>query len=207
MNGNIEISKNCVRYNDEILKISNISRTWIFRFRNRERIAHENAKREYETAKARYLLNEAHRKNKRRNKYIATAIILLVVSIILFILLAHIGIVFLFGSAICGFVAYRVAKKNISYDFLPPQERAFPDKYGLGIEMNSTYVTYFTAIGYDGQQTLRKIQQEINDADTQGGTMIFNMNENHISVENNDGNISIGGNANNSVENYGGKEY
>ena len=36
-NSNIEIDKNNISYENEVLKISNISRTWIFRFQNKEK--------------------------------------------------------------------------------------------------------------------------------------------------------------------------
>ena len=38
-NSNIEIDKNNISYENEVLKISNISRTWIFRFQNKEKKA------------------------------------------------------------------------------------------------------------------------------------------------------------------------
>lgn len=200
VNGNIEIGKNYMRYNDEILKISNISRTWIFRFQNRERIAYQNAKQAYEEAKQRYIKRETDQKNETKKKYIIATVIIFLVSMFSFSLSASFGMMLFVVAAICGYMAYRTAQKNIVYDVPPPQEQPFPDKYGLGIEMNSNYSVFFTAVGYDGVRSLRKLQEEINDADTQGETTVFNMNENHISVENNEGIISTGDNADNTLE-------
>ena len=36
-NSNIEIDKNNICYRNEVLKISNISRMWIFKFENKEK--------------------------------------------------------------------------------------------------------------------------------------------------------------------------
>jgi hypothetical protein len=166
---------------------------------------YENAKREYEGAKARYLMNETFRKNEKKKKYIIATIILFLFSISFFFslfpfLTAPIGIMFLIIAGICGYMAYKTAKKDVIYDVKPPQEGIFPDKYGLGIEMNSNYSVIFTAIGDDGVQSLRELQEEINEADTKREITVFNMNENHISVENNEGIINTGDNANNNVE-------
>lgn len=49
-NSNIEIDKNNISYENEVLKISNISRTWIFRFQNKEKKAYELEKENYERA-------------------------------------------------------------------------------------------------------------------------------------------------------------
>lgn len=54
LNENIEIGRNYLRYYDEIVKISSISRTYIFRFSNRERKAYENEVAAYENDKKFY---------------------------------------------------------------------------------------------------------------------------------------------------------
>ena len=72
-----------------------------------------------------------------------------------------------------------------------------PDKFGLGIEMNSGHKVTFTAIGDDGVRALRKLQNDIEDAGVHKDIIYFNMNDYNISVENNDGVINTGDFANN----------
>lgn len=50
---NIIIGDNLIRYQNETLKISNISRTWIFRFQNVEKRKFEEERTAYNNAKAR----------------------------------------------------------------------------------------------------------------------------------------------------------
>lgn len=63
-NSNIEIDKNSICYGNEVLKISNISRTWIFKFQNKEKKAYEVAKINYELDKKRYESIEKYKKIK-----------------------------------------------------------------------------------------------------------------------------------------------
>lgn len=88
---------------------------------------------------------------------------------------------------------------DIEYPKLPPKERPFPDKFGLGIEMNSGYMTTFTAIGDDGVRALRELQNEIDNADIHMSPTIFNMNDYNVTVENNEGVISTGDYAKNTM--------
>lgn len=48
---NIEIDKNSICYGDEVLKISNISRMCIFRFKNIKREENEREKQRYKDSK------------------------------------------------------------------------------------------------------------------------------------------------------------
>ena len=200
VNGNIEIGKNCIKYGDEVLKISSISRVWIFRFQNREKKAYEDAKRSYEDAKNRFEAEQAREKKKKTRNYVIVAIVLFFISLYLLSSSIMEGIAPLIVAGIFGYMAYRTASKSIEYQRSPPQKGSFPDKYGLNIEMNSGYSVVFTAIGSDGVQALRILQNEITDADTQQEITIFNMHDNRISVENNDGIISIGDNTKNKIE-------
>ncbi len=63
-NSNIEIDKNSICYGNEVLKISNISRTWIFKFENKEKKAYEMSKVKYEVAKENYELREKYKKTQ-----------------------------------------------------------------------------------------------------------------------------------------------
>ncbi len=200
-NGVIEIGKNCIRYFDEALKISNISRTYIIKYQNKERKAFEDAKIAYEIEKERYEAEELRKvKEKSRNYTIATVALILLSLIFFSSRATSLGVVLLFVGGACGYLAYQEANKSVSYNVTPPKERPFPDKYGLCIEMNSSYSVTFTAIGSDGHQALRQLQNEINDADEQHETTIFNMIDNRITVENNDGIISTGDNVANTVK-------
>lgn len=60
---NIEIDKNSICYGDEVLKISNISRMCIFRFKNLKREEHEREKQRYKDSK-RYYEQREHNKKK-----------------------------------------------------------------------------------------------------------------------------------------------
>ena len=197
---NIEIGNNHMRYNDEVLKISNISRIWVFRFRNREKIAFEKEKKLYETAKERYILDETYRKNERKKKYTIAAVIAFIVAIFFFSIVFRIGLLFLIIAGVLCFIAYQIGQNDIIYNYSPPQERVFDDKYGLGIEMNSGYSVIFTAIANEGLQALRRLQEKLCNADLQKEITIFNMNENHISVENNEGIINTGDGVSNNIE-------
>lgn len=206
--GNIEntvvIGNNHVKFYNEILKISNISRTWIFRFQNIEKRKFEQEKQAYENAKARYEQNEAQKKKDTIRNIIIAAAILFLISIWSFSSgLNTIGGLFLCVILVLAFVAYKINIKDSSYPYSPPTERNFPDKYGLGIEMNSGHVTTFTAIGDEGIKALRKLQFDIEDADVNKNIIYFNLNENNINVETNDGVINTGDYANNNYHKQG----
>ncbi|MEY8333912.1 hypothetical protein AALB53_12515 [Lachnospiraceae bacterium 47-T17] len=70
----------------------------------------------------------------------------------------------------------------------------------LGIEMNSGHSVYFTATGDDGVKALKKLQDEIEDADMHQDMIYFNMNDYNISVRNNDGIINTGDFTNNAYQ-------
>lgn len=201
VNGIIEIGKNCIKYSNDMIKISNISKTSIFMFQNREKRAYEERKRAYEREKASYEIEVSRKKKEKMNIYIIATIVILLVSLLAFSSNTTMGAILLIVAIVCGLLAYTESKKDVFYHLPPPQEENHPDKYGLSIEMNSGSTVYFTAIGKDGAQSLRKLQNEINDADTQQEITIFNMNDNRITVENNDGVISTGDNAENNIEN------
>ena len=206
--GNIEntvvIGNNHIKFYNENLKISNISRTWVFRFQNVEKRKFEQEKQAYENAKARYEQNEAQKKKDSIRNIIIAAIIIFLVAIGAFSSgLNSIGGLFLCVILVLAFVAYQIYIKDPSYSYSPPTERNFPDKYGLGIEMNSGHVTTFTAIGDEGIKALRKLQFDIEGADVNKNIIYFNLNENNINVETNDGVINTGDYANNSYHRQG----
>jgi len=181
-NSNIEIDKNSICYGNKVLKISNISRTWIFKFQNKEKKAHEIAKMNYEVTKRNYELHKQYKKNKRIKRY---AILCIVTGFFAVYLLYRttFGLLALALSAICGFMAFKNYRKNISYDEAPPEEKEFPNKFGLGIEMNSGYLTMFTAEGTEGANALKKLQDGIKDADINNEKTVFNMNEYNVKIE------------------------
>lgn len=199
----VEIGNNHLKFHNEILKISNISRTWIFKFQNIEKKKYEQEKQAFEDAKARYEQDET-RKNKDtvRNILIAAAITFLI-SIVAFSSRSIVlGILFLFITVILAYVAYQIYQRHPYYPYSSPKERHFPDKYGLGIEMNSGYVVTFAAIGDNGRQALKDLQKNIEEADD-NKNIYFNLNENNITVESNDGIINTGDYAINSYQGKG----
>lgn len=198
VNNIVEIGNNHIKYYNEILKISNITRTWIFKFQNVEKRKFEQEKLAYANAKAQYEATEKQKKNDFLKKSIFAAIVFLIVSIFAFSSQKNlIGLLFLCCTGISFFQAYSAYKKDINYPYLPPAEKMFPDKFGLGIEMNSGYKVTFTAIGDDGVRALRKLQIDIDEADVHNTTTVFNMNDYKITVENNDGIINTGGSTKN----------
>ena len=196
----IEIGKNNIRYYDEVLKISNISRTSIFRFQNREQKAYEEAKRSYAAAKERYETQKRRERDAKTGYYGLAAIIIGLISIWLIstyaVVPGAIGVIIVF---VLGVLAYFNSKKDIGYPKASPKKGYYPEKYGLKIEMNSSSYDVFTAIGEDGIMALRQLQNDINSADTlaEQGTITFNMNDNRITIENNEGNINTGINTGN----------
>lgn len=199
----VVIGKNHIKFKNEILKISNISRTWIFKFQNIEKIKFEQEKQAYENAKVRYEQDEIQKNRENiKNILIAAAILLLISIVALLSRSVAIGILFLCIAGILAYVAYQIYQREPYYPYSPPTERKFPDKYGLGIEMNSGYVVTFAAIGDDGLQALRELQNDIEEAD-ENNNIYFNLNENNITVEKNDGVINTGDYANNSYQRGG----
>jgi len=199
----IEIGKNWIRYYSEELKISNISRTWIFKFQNKERKAYENAMRNYEDEKRRYLETENRKKQDNIRNYTFAAVVIVIISIFIFSLSQSILPVLasLVGAGIFGYMAYLSKNKSVVFEVAPPVEKLFPDKFGLGIEMNTGYHAIFTAIGDDGKRSLGELQKKISDADMQKEITNFNMYDNRITVENMEGIVSVGENAENTIIN------
>lgn len=200
---NIEIDKNSICYKNEVLKISNISRTWIFKFQNREKRAYETAKVDYELKKRDYESFEKYKKRTEVKKYTMAGIVVGLFSIYLLYSTLW-GLLGLAISISCGFIAFKKYKKEIKYDKTPPEKREFPDKYGLGIQMNSGYVAVFAAEGKKGEEALKKLQEDIKDADVHQEKTIFNMNEYNVKVEGDiDGIVNLG---DDNVNINGGKE-
>lgn len=204
INDIIEIGKNHIKYYNEILKISNISRTWIFRFQNIEKRNYEKAVQAYEKDKERYEEIQTQKKNESIKNNLIAAVVFLFILIFGFSL-RSIAIVIL-SLCFLGIFAYRTYlsyNTNIVYPESPPVKRPFPDKFGLGIEMNSGYIATFTAIGDDGEIALRRLQNDIDSADIHSAPTIFNMNDYKITVENNEGIISTGEKSKNNLYGVG----
>lgn len=106
-NSNIEIDKNSICYGNEVLKISNISRTWIFRFENKEKKAYEVAKAKYELIKEKYELREKYKKNADIKKYSIACIITGFLAIY-FLTITIYGLLALAISIICGCMAVNI---------------------------------------------------------------------------------------------------
>ncbi len=195
---NVVIGENHIKYYNEILKISNISRTWIFKFKNVEKKKFEEEKLAYKNAKAQYEESETRKKKSSIKDSRIHAIISLSISLLALMLgLIPAVLLFLYIAGFFVYKAFKEHKREIIYPYSPPTERSFPDKFGLGIEMNSGHKVTFTAIGDDGVKALRKLQDDIEDADVHKDIIYFNMNDYNISVENNDGVINTGDFANN----------
>lgn len=191
-NSNIEIDKNSICYRNEVLNISNISRTWIFKFENKEKKAYEVAKEKYELLKLNHESYEKYKKKSDIKKYSIMCILVGIFAI-------HLSRTTLYGlwalaiSIIFGFLAVKSYKKDIKYDKEPPVEKKVPNKFGLGIQMNSGYVTIFTAEGKEGVVALRKLQEDIKNVDIHNGKTVFNMNEYNVKVEGDvDGIVNFG---------------
>ena len=200
INSTVEIGNNHIKYYNEILKLSNISRTWIFRFQNIEKKKFEEEKAAYANAKSRYEAQENQKKDVTiRNIAIAAIVSFICSMIVISYSLTAVGVFLLCLTGLLAYMTYRAYKRNTDYPYPPPLERPFPDKFGLGIEMNSGYRTIFTAIGDEGVQALRKLQNDIDDADVHKETTVFNMNDYKIKVENKDGIFSVGDNATNTI--------
>lgn len=194
----VVIGENRIKYYDEILKISNISRTWVFRFQNVEKRKFEEQKLAYKNAKTRYEESEARKKKESMRNILIGAAISFFISLLGFSMKSvALGFLCLCITGLLAYVAFGVNKREIIYPYPPPIERMFPDKFGLGIEMNSGHKVTFTAIGDDGVKALRKLQNDIEEADVHKDIIYFNMNDYNINVENNDGVINTGDFANN----------
>ena len=199
----VVIGNNHIKFYNEVLKISNITRTWVFRYQNIEKKKFEEEKRIYEKNKAQYEHDETQNKNKYLAGFIIGAVVSLFITFTAFSSRSIVtGIFFLCLTGFLSYIAYRIYNKEILYPGMPPTEREFPDKFGLGIEMNSGYKITFTAIGKEGVKALKKLQHDIEAADENdksNNIIYFNLNENNVTVENNDGIINTGDYANNVI--------
>lgn len=210
----IKIERDSVYYGDNILKISNISRMCIIKFFNKEKQSYQNDIKKYENDKRIYESLKREQKNSKTRNCVIAAILFLVAAI--FIVQTTREITFLLTAVniisllcMCGSVAFIIMavlslRKNITYPYTPPAKKEFSDRHGLIIEMNSGHSVIFTALDDIGKKSLLILRDNINDAGQHQGPIIFNMSENHIAVENNDGIIDTGTNTNNTIIN---KEY
>lgn len=200
----IVIGENHIKYYDEILKITNISRTWIFRFQNIEKKKFEEEKLAYKNDKERYEETEARKKKNYIRNILIGAFISLIVSIFGFLFKSFgIAILFLFLAGGWVYMALGINQKKATFPYPPPVERMCPDKFGLSIEMNSGHSVTFTAIDDGGLRALRELQSKIENADMHKDKIIFNLNDYNISVENNEGVINTGDYANNIYQKEG----
>ena len=137
---NVVIGQNHIKFYDEILKILNISRTWVFRFQNVEKRKFEEQKLAYRNAKSRYEDCETQKKKDTIRNILIGAVISLFISVLGFSFRSvTVGLMCLCITGVLAYVAFRVNKREIIYPYSPPAEKMFPDKFGLGIEMNSGY--------------------------------------------------------------------
>lgn len=205
----IKISCDCIRYGDAIIRVANISRMYIVKFFNRDRQKYHDALEKYENDKRIYEIVESNKKASKLRNCIITAILFFLMSVVLFQTVGRtaeqitpikvIEVLCIVVSAVCILMAILTFRKNVAYGVEPPAEKTFPDRHGLFIELNSGKSVVFTALDEIGRQSLRILRDNINDAALQQSPIIFNMTENHISVENNDGIISTGDEADNIV--------
>lgn len=192
LNSSIEIDKDNICYGSEVLKISNISRTWVFRFQNKEKKAYESEVMKYEIIKRNYEIKEKYKKKEDVKKYSVLCILTALFAINI-LRVNILGLLFLAISVACGFIAFKKYKKDIKYDQEPPVKKEFKNKFGLGIEMNSGYVVVFAADGKEGEKALKKLQNDIKNAYTHSEKTVFNMNEYNVKVEGDiDGIINLG---------------
>ncbi len=189
---NIEIDKNSICYGDEVLKISNISRMYIFRFQNVKKKEYDREKQRYEDLKRYYEVRE-HNKKKLEIRNYSIACILIGIFSFCVLETTPWGLAVLGGSIICGLMAIKTYRRKIKYDQEPPEEKFFPEKFGLGIQMNSGYYAVFAAEGTEGRDALRKLQEDIKNADVHNEKTVFNMNKYNVQVEGDiDGIVNLG---------------
>ena len=191
------IGDNRIKFYDEILKVSNISRTWVFKYQNIEKRKFQEQVQVYQKAKAQYEANETQKKKESIRNALVGAVIFLLIAMFCSFISGAAGFLFLCITGICIYAAFMLYKEEIIYPFGPPVEKSFPDKFGLGIQMNSGHTVTFTAIGKDGVDALRDLQNKIEEADVNKGIIYFNLGDNNITLENKDCIISTGDFANN----------
>lgn len=201
----IEISGDSVQYGDAIIRTANISRMYIVKFFNQRRKQYQEDLAHYEDRKRIYEIVEKRQKTTKVRICAGAAIVLALLAFLIWRNAAgretaQTSTAICIGAAvICGLIALFAAQKDITYNEQPPEEEAFPDRHGLFIELNSGRNVIFAAEDEMGKQSLRVLRDMINDAIRKQNAAVFNMTENHISVENNDGIISTGNDAKNAV--------
>lgn len=201
----IKISGDSVQFRDTIIRTANISRMYIVKFFNQRRKQYLDDLAQYEDRKRIYEIVEKRQKTTKVRICTCAAIVLVLFAFLLWRNAAgreaaQTPSVICIGAAVfCALIALFAAQKDVTYHEQPPTEEAFPDKHGLFIELNSGKNVIFAAEDEPGKQSLRVLRDMINDAAQKQNTVVFNMTENHISVENNDGIISTGNDAENVV--------
>ncbi len=202
----IQIDGHCIRYGDDIIRVSNISRMYIVQFFNRDRKKYQDALKKYKEDKKIYEAIESNKKAARLRNSVITAALFLILTIVIFQASARFadlkslpiwGMLCIGISAVCILIAVLTFRKQIVYGVEPPEEKPFPDRHGLFIEMNSGRSAVFTALDEIGKQALRALRDNINEAAFRQTSIVFNMTENHIQLEHNEGIISVGDNASN----------
>ncbi|MCL2253514.1 MAG: hypothetical protein FWC09_03645 [Lachnospiraceae bacterium] len=182
---NIKIGDNFIRFENNSIKLSSVARTSLFKYRN---IEYEEARKEYKREKEHF---ERERNNRVIIYFFATLVLILIATLLLSNELNSFGIVALIAAGIC-FIAYRVKKGDSAYPFAPPKKRDYPDRFGLGVELNSGYMEIFSALGTDGQIALNDLREIIDEATERKGVINFSMIDNSITVKNKDGIINFG---------------
>jgi len=183
----ILISGNSVSYSDEILKISNISRMSIVIYENRNYL---NALKQYNDSKRKHEQgqDETHR------YFSIGSVIVLFISFVAFVLGSiAFGVILLIAAGIGGFIAYQAKYVNFKYKGSSPNRKDYPERYGLCVNMNSGFSSYFTASKDEGLDALRELQKLINEADEKSNDTII-YQDNRVNVENRDGVINLGDN-------------
>ena len=209
----IYIEKNSLRYNDNILKIPNISRMYIATFRNIKQEEYNEEWERYTYSRQSHERFEKWKKTHRLIRCILLTVFFILACTVSFYFgekvaaLRYVGLLFIVGACICIVLAVVFAKKDIHYKEKPPAPGEFPDTHGLFIEMNSGNSVVFTAVDEKGREALRQLLEWINEADAQGKPIVFNMIDNHIDVKKNDGIINLGDKTRNTVNRGEGHEY
>jgi hypothetical protein len=156
-------------------------------------VIYEN--RDYLDAIKRYNDNK-HAHEQKQNElfkfFSIGALAVFFVSIISFLSSSIFGLVLLVVAGVCGFLAYQAKYINFEYKQPRPQRSNYPEKYGLCVNMNSGFSSYFTASKNEGLIALRELQELINGADENREQIIYQ--DNRVTIENKDGVTVVGDN-------------
>lgn len=181
----ILIGNNSISYYNEILKISNISRTSIVIYENKDYL---DAIRRYDYDKR---VHE-QKQNELLKFFGIGTLVAFLISVISFPNSIVFGFILLIAAGVCGFLAYQAKYINFDYKQQRPNRKDYPEKYGLCVNMNSGFSSYFTASKNEGLVALRELQKLINEADENRDTIVYQ--DNRINIENSDGVINLGDN-------------